>query len=92
VVAVPLDAEVSYRLSGRGDPVGNFFRPAIFDPDHHNRRHVRVRAGAYQRAEVQVQVGAKLQPPVGMRQRQRPLDARLDRPARRHSRGRRPAG
>src|SRR5205814_8575047 len=40
---------------------------------------VRIRAGTDQRAEMQVQVGAELQPPIGMRQRHRALDVVLHR-------------
>ena len=74
VVAVLLDAEVGHRLAGRGDAVGDLLRPAVLDADHHHGGDVRVAAGADERAEMQVEVGAELQPPVGMRQRQRALD------------------
>ena len=79
MVAVPLDAEEGDRLAGGGDAVGHLLRPAVLDADHDDGRDVRVGAGADQGAEVQIEVGAELQPAVGMRQRQRPLDVVLDR-------------
>ncbi len=55
----------------------------VLDADHHHRGDVRVRARADQRAEVQLEVGAELQPPVRMRQRHRALDVVLHRLRRR---------
>ena len=55
-------------------PSTTFFVQLVLDADHDDGGDVRVRAGADQRAEVQVEVGAELQPPVGMRNRQRALD------------------
>ena len=62
------------RLAGGGDAVGDLLRPAVLDADHDHRGDVRVRAGADQGAEMQLEVGAELQPAVGMRHRQRALD------------------
>src|SRR5437867_34662 len=74
VVAVAFNAKAHDRLARRGDAVDHFFRPAVFDPDDDDGRHIGVAAGADQRAEVQLQVGAKLQPAIGMRNRHRALD------------------
>jgi hypothetical protein len=74
VVAVQLDAEADHRLAGALDAVDDLLRPAVLDADHDHGRHVGVAAGADQRAEVQVQVGAELQPAVGVRDRHRALD------------------
>jgi hypothetical protein len=64
-----------HRLAGGGlMPSTTFLRPAVLDADHHHGRHVGVAAGADQGAEVQIQVGAELQPAVGVRDRQRALD------------------
>jgi len=65
VVAVALDAEAGDRLAGGLDAVDDLLRPPILDADHHHRRHVRIGARADQRAEVQLQVRAELQPSVG---------------------------
>ena len=53
--------------------------PAVLDADHDHGGDVGVGAGADQRAEVQIEVGAELQPAVGMRDRQRALDVVGDR-------------
>jgi hypothetical protein len=62
----------------RGDAVHDLVRPAVLDADHHHRGDVRVAAGADQRAEVQFEVGAELQPAVGVRDRHRALDVVRD--------------
>ena len=74
VIAVQFDAEADDRLAGRGDAIDDFLGPAVLDADDNDRGHVRVAAGADQRAEMQVEVGAELQPPIRMRNRQRALD------------------
>jgi hypothetical protein len=79
VVAVALDAEAGDRLAGRGDAVDHLLRPAVLDADDDDCGDVRVRARADQRAEVQVEVGAELQAPVGVRDRERALDVVRDR-------------
>ena len=78
VVAVALDAEADHRLAGGGDAVDDPLRPAVLDADDDDRGDVRVAAGADQRAEVQFQVGAELQPAVGVRDRHRALDVVRD--------------
>ncbi len=83
VVAVLLDAEAAHGLAGLGDAVDHLLGPFLLDADHHHRGHVGIRSGADQGAKVQIEVGAELQPPVGMRQRQRALDVVGDRLARR---------
>ncbi len=50
-------------------PSTTLLGPLFLDADHHHRGDVRVGPGADQRAEMQVEVGAELQPPVGVRQR-----------------------
>ncbi len=52
-------------------PSATFLPQPFLDADHHHRGDVRVRPGADQGAEVQVEVGAELQSPVGVRQRHR---------------------
>src|SRR6185503_7548158 len=79
VIAVAFDAEERNRLAGGGDAVGHLLRPAVLDADDDGRGDVRIRAGADQGAEVQVEVGAELQPPVRVRQRHGALDVVLDR-------------
>jgi hypothetical protein len=79
VVAMKLDAEPGHGLAGGGDAIGHFFRPLVFDPDHDDRGHIRIAAGADQRAEVKVEVGAELQPTVRVRNRDRALDVVGDR-------------
>ena len=83
VVAVQLDTEPGDRLAGGPDAVDHPACPLLLDADHHDRGDVRVGARADQRAEVQVEIGAELQPAVGMRERQRSLDVVGDRLARR---------
>jgi hypothetical protein len=66
-----LDREGLDGLARLGDAVGDARRPVRLDADDDGRGDVRVPPGADQRAEVQLQVLAVLQPPVGVRQRQR---------------------
>ena len=61
------------------DAVDDLLGPALLDADHHHRGDVGIAAGADQRAEVQIEVGAELQPAIGMRNRQRALDVVRDR-------------
>src|SRR5256885_2027857 len=68
------DAEAGDRLAGLGDAVDHPLGPAILDADDDDGSHIGVGAGADQCTEVQIQIGAELQPPVGMRQRQGALD------------------
>jgi hypothetical protein len=79
VVAVKLDAEALHRFPGRCDAVDDTLRPLIFDADHHNGGDVGIAAGADQRAKVQLEIRAKLQPAVGMRNCQRAFDVVRDR-------------
>src|SRR5439155_8730024 len=51
VVAVQLDAEARDRLAGRRDAVDDALGPAFLDAYDHDRRNVRVAAGADQRPE-----------------------------------------
>ena len=53
--------------------------PAVLDADHDHGGDVGIGAGADQRAEMQVEVGAELQAAVGMRDGQRALDVVGDR-------------
>ena len=82
MVAVQLDAEAGHRLAGLGDAVDDALGPAVLDADHHHGGDVGVGAGADQRAEMQLEVGAELQAAVGMRDRHRALDVVGDRLAR----------
>ena len=83
MIAVELDAEAHHRLSGRGDAVDHLLRPLLLDADHDDGGDVRVGAGADQRAEMEVEVGAELQPAIRMRNRERTLDVVRDGLARR---------
>jgi hypothetical protein len=67
-----------HRLAGRGDAGDDFLRPLILDSDDDDGGDVGICACADQRAEVQFEVGAELQPAVGVRDRQRPLDVVRD--------------
>jgi len=62
-----LDAEAHHGLAGRGDAVDHLLGPAVLDADHYRGSDIGIGARADQRAEMQVQVGAELQPPVRMR-------------------------
>src|SRR6266853_2086865 len=73
-VTVAFDAEEGHGFPRRGDAVGDALRPAVLDADHHRRGDVGIGPRADQRLEVQLEVRAELQPPVGMRDRERPLD------------------
>ena len=73
-VAVQLDAEAGDRLAGFLDAVDDAVGPAFLDADHHHRCNVRIAPGTDDGAEEQVEVGAELQAPVGVRDRQRTLD------------------
>src|SRR3970282_768965 len=55
--------------SSRGHSVAHahLFRPPVLDADHHHGGHVWIRPGADEGPEMQVEVGAELQAPVGMR-------------------------
>src|SRR5690606_13830848 len=74
VVAVQFDAEAGHRLASGGDAVHHALGPAFLDADDDYRGHVGVAAGADQRAEMQFQVFAELQPPVGVGQGHGALD------------------
>jgi hypothetical protein len=74
VIAVELDAETRHGFPGLGDAVHDALRPFCLDPDHDDSRHVRIGARADKRAEMKLQVGAELEPSVGMGDRQRALD------------------
>src|SRR5690606_5330457 len=78
-VAVQLDAEADHRLAGLGDALDDLVGPALLDADHHDCGDVRIAADTDQRAEMKLEVGAELQPAIGMRQRQRALDVVGDR-------------
>src|SRR6266702_4429552 len=73
-VAVAFDAERRHGLARFCDPVGDALRPAVLDADHDHGGDVGVGAGADQRSEMQIEVGAELQPSVGMRDGERALD------------------
>ena len=73
------DAEALHRLAGRSDAVDDALRPLLLDADHDDGGDVRVAAGADQRAELEVEVGAELQAPVRVRDRERSLDVVGDR-------------
>jgi hypothetical protein len=62
-VAVLLDGEALDRLAGRGDALDDLPVQPGLDADDDDAGDVRVGAGADQRAEMQVEVGAELQPP-----------------------------
>src|SRR5882672_4520636 len=46
----------------------------VADADHHHRGDIGIGPGADQRLEMQLEVSAELQPPIGMRNRERSLD------------------
>ncbi|MGF6986996.1 hypothetical protein QFZ99_006537 [Paraburkholderia atlantica] len=73
------DAEAHHRFAGLRNPIDDTLGPALLDTDYHHRRDVRIAACADQRAEMQFEVGAELQPPIRMRQRHGPLDVVFDR-------------
>src|SRR5262249_1967485 len=73
-IAVALDAEADHWLAGLGDAVDHALGPAVLDADDDGGSHVGVGAGADQCAEEEGEVGAELQPAIGVRQRQRALD------------------
>jgi hypothetical protein len=62
---LPSMAEALDRLAGLADALDHATRPARLDADDHHRGDVGVAAGADQGAEVQIQVLAELQAPVG---------------------------
>src|SRR6266568_783391 len=73
-VAVAFDAEEGHGLPRHGDAVGDAFRPAVLDADDHDCGDIGIGAGADQRLEMQLEIRAELQPPVGMRDCERSLD------------------
>jgi hypothetical protein len=79
VVTVLLDAEAGDRLAGQRDAVDHLLRPALLDADDHDGGNVRVGAGPDQGAEMEIEVLAELQAPVGVRQCERALDVVGDR-------------
>src|SRR3989442_44814 len=78
-MAVAFEAEPESRLAGVLDALSHAGGPAFLDADHDPCGDVGIGAGADQRAEVKTEAGAELQPAVGMRQRERALDAVLHR-------------
>src|SRR5712691_4545403 len=73
-VAVAFDAEEGHGLPRHGDAVGDPSRPAVLDADDHDCGDIGIGAGADQRLEMQLEIRAELQPPVGMRDCERSLD------------------
>ncbi len=73
-VAVLFDGEAGDGLAGLGDALDHAIRPGRLDADDHYGGDVGVRAGADERVEVQIEVGAELQAAVGMWDGQRALD------------------
>ena len=78
-VAGAFDAEAGHRLAGLLDAVDDPAGPAVLDPDHDHRRDIGIGAGADDGAEERLEVLAELQPAIGVRDRQRPLDVVRDR-------------
>src|SRR5215831_9472336 len=73
-ITVALDAEADHGLAGFGNAVDHALGPAVLDADDDDGSHVRVGPGADQGPEEKVEVGAELQPAIGVRQRQCTLD------------------
>ena len=73
-IAMAFDREAYYRFAGFGDSFDDASGPAGLDADDYAGCNVRIAARADERAEMQFQVFAKLQTPVGVRKRQGPLD------------------
>ena len=73
-IAGAFDAEAGHRLAGLLDAVDDALGPAFLDADHHDRGDIGIGAGADQRAEKQIEVGAELQPAIGVRNGERALD------------------
>jgi len=73
-VAMALDGEAGHRLAALRDALDHAPGPARLDADDDHRGDVRVRPGPDQRAEMQREVLAELQPPIGVRQGHRALD------------------
>lgn len=69
-----LNAEAHHRFARFGDTVNHLLGPAILDTDHHHRGNVRIAAGTDQRAEMQIQIGTKLQAAIRMWNRHRAFD------------------
>ena len=66
-IAVLFNREAFHRLAGFGDPLNHPVGPFRLNPDDHHGGHIGVAASADQSAEMEVQIGAKLQPAVGVR-------------------------
>ena len=67
MVAVAFNTVANDGLAGFGNALNDLGGPTVFNPNHDHCCHVGVAASADQRAKVQVQVRAKLQPPVRVR-------------------------
>jgi hypothetical protein len=68
-IAMALDAEADHRFASPGDAVDDALGPAILDADDDDGGDVRVRAGADQGAEMDLEVLAELQTAIGVRDR-----------------------
>ncbi len=73
-VAGALNAETRHGLAGFGDFINDVVGPFGFDADHDHSSHVGIAAITDQGVEGQVQVFAKLQAAVRVRQRHRAAD------------------
>jgi hypothetical protein len=71
---VALDAEADHGLAGLGDAFHDPVGPALLDADDDDGGNVRIASGSDQSPEMQIEIGAELEPAVGVRQRQRSLD------------------
>src|SRR6056297_2842100 len=67
-VAVLLDREARYGFAGLGDAVDDLLRPAWLDADDYAGSHVRIRPRTDHGSEMEIEVRAELQPPIGVRQ------------------------
>ncbi len=68
------DRKSCYRLARLGDAVGNHFGPSRLNTDHDDSGNIGIGACANDGAEMQLQICAKLKPPIGMRDCQSSLD------------------
>ena len=71
-VAVLLYGKGGDGFAGGGDLARNFLRPAGFDADDDASGDIRVRPRPNHGAEMQFQILAELQAPIGVRQGERP--------------------
>ena len=73
-IPVLLDREAGHRFAGGGNPIDDSLGPPRLDADYDRGGDIGIGPGADDGVEGELEVGSKLEPTIGMGQRQGALD------------------